>query len=317
MSINNKIINRILDKTNNSNVIEALTDRISLPDLQSLLLEVYRKRIDKIDIKQLFSQYKSNRFTKPSEIESIKCLDFEQLAASLLPDDYRMLELSPVAPLGTCSVLAPVDQNNVLTTVRNTEVCSDPTNVLAMECAKLREELLNSRENRFNKVKLCTSQRVLRTQPFEGKDSVAHFKLLSLCVGGRDEGAFKFEIDSLMSQLNYFINLLNNLSQIGISIPSIRILLIVYNHAIKDKLQYAVHQIGKGNPNVHISPVLSEAKQSYYETLRYNIFATNYRGEEHFICDGGFTDWTQKLLNNRKERLLTSGFGVDRLFLVF
>ena len=234
-----------------------------------------------------------------------------------MPDDYCICEISPVAPLGCCSALAPVDQNNVLTTIRNTEVCSDPTNVLAMECAKLREQLLKIRETKFQKVKLCTSQRVLRTQPFEGKDSVAHFKLLSLCVAGRDEGAFNFEIDNLLIQLNYFIDLLNNLSQFGISISSIRILLIVYNPAIKEKLQYVIHHIGKDNCNVKINAVLYDNEQTYYETLRYNIFATNYRGEEYFVCDGGFTGWTQKLLNNRKERLLTSGLGIERLFLVF
>ena len=31
------------------------------------------------------------------------------------------------------------------------------------------------------------------------------------------------------------------------------------------------------------------------------------------LGDGGFTDWTAQLLGNRKERLLVSGYGVDRL----
>jgi hypothetical protein len=31
------------------------------------------------------------------------------------------------------------------------------------------------------------------------------------------------------------------------------------------------------------------------------------------IGDGGFTDWTAKLLANRKERLLISGYGLDRI----
>lgn len=31
------------------------------------------------------------------------------------------------------------------------------------------------------------------------------------------------------------------------------------------------------------------------------------------VGDGGFTPWTRKLLGNAKERLLTSGLGVDRL----
>jgi len=31
------------------------------------------------------------------------------------------------------------------------------------------------------------------------------------------------------------------------------------------------------------------------------------------IGDGGFTDWTAKLLASKKERLLISGYGLDRL----
>ena len=35
--------------------------------------------------------------------------------------------------------------------------------------------------------------------------------------------------------------------------------------------------------------------------------------DELFIADGGFTDWTAKLLNDAKERLLISGIGSERL----
>jgi hypothetical protein len=31
------------------------------------------------------------------------------------------------------------------------------------------------------------------------------------------------------------------------------------------------------------------------------------------LTDGGFTDWTAQLLNNKKERLLISGLGPERL----
>jgi len=48
-----------------------------------------------------------------------------------------------------------------------------------------------------------------------------------------------------------------------------------------------------GRRSVHDKNCFSEAKQNYYETLGYIIFATNCRGEEHFICDGGFAGWTQ------------------------
>jgi len=35
--------------------------------------------------------------------------------------------------------------------------------------------------------------------------------------------------------------------------------------------------------------------------------------KEFYIGDGGFVDWTQKKLGNKKERLLISAIGLDRL----
>jgi hypothetical protein len=39
----------------------------------------------------------------------------------------------------------------------------------------------------------------------------------------------------------------------------------------------------------------------------------NQNDQEFNYVDGGFTNWTYKLLNNNKERLLTSGIGTDLL----
>ena len=38
------------------------------------------------------------------------------------------------------------------------------------------------------------------------------------------------------------------------------------------------------------------------------------RQKEYDIADGGLEDWSQKLSNNRKERMLTSGIGIELLF---
>jgi hypothetical protein len=37
------------------------------------------------------------------------------------------------------------------------------------------------------------------------------------------------------------------------------------------------------------------------------------KGKEQEIVDGGDVNWTQKLLNNAKERLVISGCGSERL----
>jgi hypothetical protein len=51
----------------------------------------------------------------------------------------------------------------------------------------------------------------------------------------------------------------------------------------------------------------------YYQTLNFKIYLA-YKGQSIDIVDGGLVDWTQKLLGNRKERLLISGLGTELLF---
>jgi hypothetical protein len=51
----------------------------------------------------------------------------------------------------------------------------------------------------------------------------------------------------------------------------------------------------------------------YYRHLRFHVHASPPRGHEMELVDGGDTDWTQKLLNNAKERLVISGIGSERL----
>jgi hypothetical protein len=52
--------------------------------------------------------------------------------------------------------------------------------------------------------------------------------------------------------------------------------------------------------------------RGYYTGLCFKIFA-DIAGQQLEIGDGGFVDWSQILTGNRKERLLISGFGMDRL----
>lgn len=52
--------------------------------------------------------------------------------------------------------------------------------------------------------------------------------------------------------------------------------------------------------------------RGYYTSVCFKIYI---RVEDRCleVADGGFVDWSQLLTGNRKERLLISGFGVDRL----
>jgi histidyl-tRNA synthetase len=52
--------------------------------------------------------------------------------------------------------------------------------------------------------------------------------------------------------------------------------------------------------------------RGYYTGMCFKIYAGD--GDQDLeVADGGFVDWSQLLTGNRKERLLISGFGIDRL----
>jgi len=49
----------------------------------------------------------------------------------------------------------------------------------------------------------------------------------------------------------------------------------------------------------------------YYSGLCYRIVADNPTGKNYSLAGGGACDWTRKLLNNKREHLITSGFGTE------
>ena len=57
-----------------------------------------------------------------------------------------------------------------------------------------------------------------------------------------------------------------------------------------------------------------EKGRGYYLDVCFKVNAAPAAGGELAeIGDGGFTDWTARLTANAKERLLISGYGLDRL----
>jgi hypothetical protein len=52
---------------------------------------------------------------------------------------------------------------------------------------------------------------------------------------------------------------------------------------------------------------------TYYRGLCFRVNVVDVEGLSLPLADGGFTDWTQRLLNNAKERLLVSGVGSEAI----
>jgi hypothetical protein len=117
----NKITERIEREAGISGLALILAEKLSPTDLQSLLLEVYRIRSDRIQPSTVLSDFASNRFVRPSTVSPISLLRWEQIAFSLLPQEFEPIALSPVCLFGTSSVVSQVDPNWAVTTARNTK----------------------------------------------------------------------------------------------------------------------------------------------------------------------------------------------------
>ncbi|HEV2120948.1 MAG TPA: hypothetical protein VGS11_12700 [Candidatus Bathyarchaeia archaeon] len=160
------IIERIEREAGVPNLANILANRIAPTDLQSLLLEVHGRRAKKREARAVLEDHVSNRFTRPSATSPPRLLEWDRVAFSLLPKSFQPIELSPVCPLGTVSVLSHISQDWTVSTIRNTEVVADSTNVLALECAVRRRERRNFSSGKADSVHLASSHRLLRGQKF-------------------------------------------------------------------------------------------------------------------------------------------------------
>jgi hypothetical protein len=140
---------------------QALESGLAPTNLQTLLMAVARARARKVTPARVLQRWRQDRLVRPLTCDPRPLAQLEATLWRLLPHRFAGVELSPVAPLGTCSALAPVDQHRVVSTVRGSEVLSDPTNALAVEAAVRRRE-----QNVAGRVDLAACHRVLRAQQF-------------------------------------------------------------------------------------------------------------------------------------------------------
>ena len=204
----NKILERLQRKVGIPGLLDALTERLSPSELTSLMLEVYRRQARKRTPAQVLSNYEHDRFVRPSRVDAPRLLEWEQVALSSLPDGFEPVELAPVCPIGTSSVVAGVDQNWSVATSRNSEIVSDATNVLALEVASRRRQLLREDARSSQAVHLAAHHRLLRPQLFNGPYQSAHFALFAVVSGGRAGGGSSFKLQTIVTHLHIHLRAL-------------------------------------------------------------------------------------------------------------
>jgi len=300
------ITDRIAREVGVDGLVDILSDCVTPTDLTALLLEVYRRHASKRTPSAVLADYSSNRFVQPTSSDPRLLVDWDRLAFGSLPPEFVPIELAPVCPLGTNSTVATVSQNNAISTSRNVEVVSDPTNVLALECALRRRALLTTSPKSSEAVHLATSHRVVRPQFAVGP----HFRLFSLSSAGRDTDAFRFHEVALFEHLGFYLRVL---TQFLTTTATLRVSLTILGEVGRERYSGPVDALRERHPAVDVG--FDDERTSgrgYYRDVCFKIYA--YRdGERVELADGGSVDWTARLLSNAKERLFISGIGSDRV----
>jgi hypothetical protein len=311
MSGEQKNLNRIIRKLGVEKIVDLLTEQIPGSDLNTLLLEVFREKTKTSSASDLLKRYQENRFVEPATVNPIelKQLELDTLRIAQ-KHSFRPIQLSPVAPLGSCSIVATADQNKILSSLRGTEVVADATNLLALHISHcLKSGIM---DNKNGNIKFSTTHRHVRAQNFKKSPGMlTHFHLFCMVSSGVDHGSYSFERSSFWEHIHVYKDIFQSLFQSDIEVVlSVRSGYKDSEGLVQRVLQYAEEK------SIPISTSVNSTTQEnqYYKGLQFTVI-TNINGGVHHVGDGGIVDWTQRLLGNKKERLMISAIGLDRLLL--
>jgi hypothetical protein len=296
-----------------------LSQRIAPADLRSLLLHVFGEHAARRDPASLLAQYERDATVAPDPTDARLLHDLDGLALAAA-EGFESVELSPVSPFGTNAVLGGISQNNVLSTVRNTEVIADPTSALALECARRRRAGETT-------VRLCATAQVLRLQPIpDAPGFTAHFRLFVLVSAGRAQAGHGFELAEVAEHVRVYQRLLDGIRARGADLADVIVELsdtrlprpgpttpvAVLPPEMTGAAPRLLRALGEVLPEAVFDLDRREAL-GYYDGPMLSVTATDRDGGGYTLADGGGVPWTQRLLANGRERLITSGIGLGRI----
>jgi hypothetical protein len=259
-------------------------------DLTTVQLEVARRRAARLSASDVLRRHRADRFTGPSPLPFARLRRIEDVLLAAAAS-FEPVTLAPLTPLGTHSVVTGLAQHRVVPTGRGTEVAADPTTGLALAAA--------ARRSGSAPVRLATVQRVVRAQPVPA-GMYAHFSLFGAVTAGRDTGSLGFERQHVVEHARL---LAAGCRALGATAVELAVTVLDPRFAgLLDEVDVPTRPY----------PERKGGRGGYYEGLCFKVYAS-FGGELAEVGDGGFTPWTRRLLGNAKERLMTSGLGVDRL----
>lgn len=170
-------------------------DDISCSDLLTVLTVMSEDRSNGVTMNDAI---RGNRFNESSSISQRDFHWLEGLIMDAVGDNIDFVELSPLQPFGLNHVLAGINQKNVISTLKRSELNADVTTALFRDALR-----------RFGKdataspVRVASNARVTRGQMFEeGSKFLPHFKIFGqLSLGAQEKGEKREELETLAVHL--------------------------------------------------------------------------------------------------------------------
>ncbi|WP_404954596.1 hypothetical protein [Streptomyces sp. 147326] len=144
---------------------------------------------------------------------------FQSSVMGVIPESVQMLEISPVAALGSNSALSGISQKTVLSTIRNTEVVSDAVSVLALEAARQR----NAHAGTWTGATLGTFHRELRTQAYKEPQYKPHYHAMSLVRAEHTTDFDDFKVRNLADQIGIYLDVIDQGRSLGYAMDQVTV----------------------------------------------------------------------------------------------
>jgi hypothetical protein len=329
-------------------LFEALSGKLAPSDLRSLLLETFRDRAAAVKPPALL---KEDPLLTPSAVDARVLIAFDAAAFQAAPR-FEALDLSPVCPFGASHALGATSQNNVLTTIRNAEVLADSTIAMAIEAARRRRSgdlvrlCATTRLIRLQPFegKGFSPHFRLFGAVSAGRDAGgARFEMAQLVEHARVYlGLFRllnragFQLERPLVEFTDMRAAQAALIAAGVAPDDVQRAIRAHRPGGSERF---LEERGIDLPGDTRHPLLEagviarlqdEFREAefrinqrrleglhYYSSFALRISPQAPDGGRYPVVDGGFTDWTARLLGNRKERLLISGIGSELVCKMF
>lgn len=340
-----RIAHRIERELGMAGLVDALANKLSASDLRSILMEVYRARAAEVEIAGIRAHADRDPLMAPSTVSARDLMAFDSVAFQAA-SEFAALDLSPVCPFSAASTLGGTSQNNVVTAIRNLEALGDPTIALALEAARRRRSSdvvrlcashrvirlqpfdVPGYSPHFRLFGLVTAGRDTGSFRFETAHLLEHVRVYLGIF--RMLPAVGLALRSPIVEFTDMIAVEAALAAAGVTRHEIRQSARAHRPGgsecfLRERgiapLPDAPHPQLQSDVIAPLRDEFPEARfrvnqqrlegLGYYRSFTLRISPQAPDGNRHPIVDGGFTDWTARLLGNRKERLLISGIGSE------